>query len=164
MNCGAKTGSWKLHNRGLVLYSLAVEVQAIRRLLRSGLRHVVVKRVAGALPWFLLASLLVFCLLLPYSVSVEGRYARPAAAKAQMAVFFIALKAYRADVGEFPNETQGLQALRTNPGVPGWNGPYLPANIPSDPWGVSYRYRFYRGQPQITSIGSGTAIVGSKDE
>lgn len=59
--------------------------------------------------------------------------ARPAATKAQIAVFLVALQNYHADTGEFPTEAQGLRALRINPGVHGWKGPYVVTDIARDP-------------------------------
>jgi general secretion pathway protein G len=68
--------------------------------------------------------------------------AKISTAKAQIAAFETALGAYRLDVGSFPTTEQGLQALRTRPpGVDSWDGPYLPKEIPLDPWGHPYVYR-----------------------
>lgn len=63
------------------------------------------------------------------------------AAKTQISLFETALDTYRLDVGQYPTTDQGLQALRTMPeGVENWDGPYLPKEIPLDPWGNSYIY------------------------
>ncbi len=63
------------------------------------------------------------------------------AAKAQMALFETALDTYRLDVGKYPTSDQGLQALRTQPdGADKWDGPYLPKEVPTDPWGRPYAY------------------------
>jgi general secretion pathway protein G len=68
--------------------------------------------------------------------------AKVSTAKAQIAAFETALGAYRLDVGSFPTTDQGLQALlRRPPGVENWDGPYLPKEIPLDPWGHPYVYR-----------------------
>lgn len=84
--------------------------------------------------------------------------ARAATAKAQIAAFQTALGVYKLDTGTFPTTEQGLQALRVPPaGVKNWNGPYLPKDIPLDPWGNAYLYR-YPGQqgdePEIISYGA----------
>jgi general secretion pathway protein G len=64
------------------------------------------------------------------------------AAKAQMALFETALDTYRLDVGKYPTTGEGLQALRTKPGgAEKWDGPYLPKDVPLDPWGHPYEYR-----------------------
>ncbi|MBN9663171.1 MAG: type II secretion system protein GspG [Acidobacteria bacterium] len=66
---------------------------------------------------------------------------RVAAAHAQLAAFQTALGAYKEDTGHFPTQQQGLQPLRTQPaGEVNWQGPYLPQDIPLDPWGHDYEY------------------------
>lgn len=67
--------------------------------------------------------------------------AKATAAQAQIEGFGTALDTYLIDVGQFPTSEQGLEALRTNPGVSGWAGPYLRKEIPADPWGNQYIYR-----------------------
>lgn len=63
------------------------------------------------------------------------------AAKAQMKTFDTMLHIYQLEVGKFPTNDQGLDALVEDPGVDGWNGPYLEQkNIPKDPWGNPYEY------------------------
>lgn len=63
------------------------------------------------------------------------------AAKAQIALLGTALDAYRLDMGKYPSTDQGLDALRTNPGHDNWDGPYLPKDVPKDPWGNAYVYQ-----------------------
>jgi general secretion pathway protein G len=79
-------------------------------------------------------------------------------AKAQIAAFQTALGAYKLDTGNFPTTEQGLQALRTAPaGVLNWNGPYLPKDIPLDPWNRPYIYKFpgeHGDEPDIISYGA----------
>jgi len=79
------------------------------------------------------------------------------AAKAQMAAFETALGAYKLDVGTFPSTEEGLQALRTKPASANrWDGPYLPKEIPVDPWGNPYIYKFpgeHGDEPDIISYG-----------
>jgi general secretion pathway protein G len=84
-----------------------------------------------------------------------GHQMRPVAAEVQILAFLKALENYHAAVGAFPTEQQGLRALRTDPGVPGWNGPYLPRDLPLDPWGMAYRYRLVDGRPQIVAPRTG---------
>ncbi len=68
--------------------------------------------------------------------------AKQKAAKAQIELFGTALDAFRLDVGRYPTTEEGLKALREKPsGVEKWDGPYLPKEIPLDPWGRSYVYR-----------------------
>lgn len=79
-------------------------------------------------------------------------------AKAQIAAFQTALAAYKLDTGTFPTTEQGLQALRVVPaGTNNWNGPYLPKDIPLDPWGRPYVYKFpgdHGDEPDIISYGA----------
>ena len=64
------------------------------------------------------------------------------AAKAQIELFGTALDTFRLDVGRYPTTEEGLKALREKPsGAEGWQGPYLPKEIPADPWSRAYVYR-----------------------
>jgi general secretion pathway protein G len=64
------------------------------------------------------------------------------AAKAQIELFGTALDALRLDVGRYPTTEEGLKALREKPSdMNNWKGPYLPKEIPLDPWGKSYIYK-----------------------
>ena len=57
------------------------------------------------------------------------------AAKAQIELFGTALDAFRLDTGRYPTTEEGLKALREKPsGLDSWQGPYLPKEIPIDPW------------------------------
>jgi general secretion pathway protein G len=80
------------------------------------------------------------------------------AARTQIDNFQAALGAYKLDTGTFPTTEQGLQALRLKPAdVPQWNGPYLPKDVPKDPWGTDYVYRYpgeHGDEPEITSLGA----------
>jgi len=48
-----------------------------------------------------------------------------------------AVERYRADCGEYPSMSDGLNALVLDQGVEGWNGPY-PKRAPLDPWRQPY--------------------------
>ena len=64
------------------------------------------------------------------------------AAKAQISLLETALDTYRLDIGKYPTTDMGLQALRVQPsGLEKWDGPYMPKDIPLDPWGNPYVYR-----------------------
>ena len=70
--------------------------------------------------------------LLGYLVTPDRRFpeqAKRVAAKVQINTFEGALGQYKQDTGAFPTNEQGLSALRTNPGVKGWNGPYLSQDV-----------------------------------
>ncbi len=77
---------------------------------------------------------------------------RRVGATAQIDAFLDALEVYKKDVGAFPSS---LEDLRFDPGVGGWKGPYLPRDIPRDPWGTRYLYRARPdGIPEIVSFGA----------
>ena len=68
--------------------------------------------------------------------------AKQKAAKAQIELFGTALDTFRLDVGRYPTTEEGLKALREKPaGAENWQGPYLPKEIPVDPWNKSYVYK-----------------------
>ncbi len=78
------------------------------------------------------------------------------AAKAQIELFGTALDAFRLDVGRYPTSEEGLKALREKPsGADTWQGPYLPKEIPVDPWGRPYIYRSpgEQNEYEIVSLG-----------
>jgi general secretion pathway protein G len=83
---------------------------------------------------------------------------RITAARAQIHNFMTALGAYKLDTGTYPSTEQGLQALRMKPAdVAQWAGPYLSQEIPKDPWGRDYVYRFpgeHGDDPDIVSLGA----------
>jgi general secretion pathway protein G len=84
--------------------------------------------------------------------------ARVTAARAQINSFMTALGAYKLDTGTFPTTEHGLQALRDRPaGLTQWDGPYLPQEIPVDPWARAYVYKFpgeHGDEPDIISYGA----------
>lgn len=84
--------------------------------------------------------------------------ARVTAARAQVNAFGTALGAYKLDTSTFPTTEQGLAALRVRPAnMPLWNGPYLPQDVPLDPWQRPYIYRYpgeHGDEPDIISYGA----------
>lgn len=84
--------------------------------------------------------------------------ARRTAAHAQINSFMTALGAYKLDTGTYPTTEQGLQALRVKPeNMPQWSGPYLPQEIPLDPWARPYLYKFpgeHGDEPDVISYGA----------
>jgi len=55
---------------------------------------------------------------------------------AQMQMISTALDTYRLDVGAYPDRLEELRRSER----PGWDGPYMPRDIPADPWGNPYVY------------------------
>jgi len=84
--------------------------------------------------------------------------AKRTAARAQINSFMTALGAYKLATGTFPTTEQGLNALRAKPeGMTQWDGPYLPQDIPMDPWAHPYLYKFpgeHGDEPDIISLGA----------
>lgn len=82
--------------------------------------------------------------------------AKQKAAKAQIELLGTALDVFRLDVGRYPTTEEGLKTLREKPsGGDSWEGPYLPKEIPVDPWGRAYVYKFpgEQGEYEIVSFG-----------
>lgn len=88
----------------------------------------------------------------------QGDAARRTAARAQIQSFMTALGAYKLDTGVFPTTEMGLNALRLKPeNVNQWNGPYLPQDIPLDPWGRPYLYKYpgeHGDEPDLVCLGA----------
>ena len=83
--------------------------------------------------------------------------ARQTTAKAQISEFESVLDAYKLDVGRYPTNEEGLQAMRIRPGnVERWDGPYLRKDVPPDPWQRPYVYRFpgQHGDYDLYSLGA----------
>ncbi|MFT5814559.1 MAG: general secretion pathway protein G, partial [Psychroserpens sp.] len=56
---------------------------------------------------------------------------------AQMQMLQTSLDTYRLDVGNYPTS---LNELRTSE-INGWDGPYIPKDVPNDPWGNAYIFQ-----------------------
>lgn len=83
--------------------------------------------------------------------------AKQTAASAQIESFTTALDSFYIDVGRYPTNQEGLQALRARPSsTEKWNGPYLKKEIPVDPWNNPYVYRTpgRNGGYEIVSYGA----------
>jgi len=123
---------------------------------------------------FTLIELLIVMVILGLLASLVGPRmfgkvgkSKQKAAKAQIGLFETALDTYRLDVGKYPTTEQGLEALRRKPdGVENWDGPYLPKEIPLDPWGHPYIYRCpgEHGDYDIISYGADGRPGGSGED
>src|SRR5579883_2452120 len=72
-----------------------------------------------------------------------GDRAKVTSARSQIKSFSTALGMYKLDTGTFPSTEEGLNALRVKPATANqWQGPYLPQDVPLDPWGHPYVYKF----------------------
>ncbi|RDH85868.1 MAG: type II secretion system protein GspG [endosymbiont of Escarpia spicata] len=83
----------------------------------------------------------------------------------QIEEFGAGLDLFHLEVGRYPTTDEGLVALVEKPNsVEGWNGPYLKKKqIPEDPWGNEYLYRFPEdnGIYDLYSFGQDNAEGGS---
>ena len=68
--------------------------------------------------------------------------ARKDLAKPKMAIIESAIERYGLDCGQYPDDSEGLEALLTPPAglEEKWNGPYLKASQLLDPWDNPYIY------------------------
>ncbi|SNY51836.1 general secretion pathway protein G [Arsukibacterium tuosuense] len=57
-------------------------------------------------------------------------------AKAQMELLETSLNTYRLDMGSYPGNLDELIKSENK----NWDGPYLPKEVPADPWGNPYVY------------------------
>jgi general secretion pathway protein G len=98
-----------------------------------------------------------FAALVAPSMFQQGDKARVVAARVQINNFEQALTQYKLSTGMFPTTEQGLEALRTKPAnLNQWEGPYLKKEIPKDPWGHDYLYKYpgeHGDEPDIISYG-----------
>jgi general secretion pathway protein G len=67
--------------------------------------------------------------------------ARREIARGEIGAITTALNIFRLDVGRYPTDEEGLDALQRSPGAPNWKGPYL-ERAPQDPWKRKYVYKY----------------------
>ena len=128
-----------LDNRGFTLIELLI-VMVIIGLLASLVAPTMFKKVGGA---------------------------KRKTARAQIELLGTALDSYRLDNDVYPTTAQGLEALRVKPeGAKHWDGPYMPKNIPNDPWGNKYVYKSPgdHGDYDLTSYGVDGQSGGDEDK
>jgi general secretion pathway protein G len=86
-------------------------------------------------------------------------------AKVQVQNVMSALELFRLDVGRYPTQQEGLEALVTpTPTAPNWNGPYLKKDSAlKDPWGNPYFYQNpgQHGEVDVYSLGQDKAPGGT---
>ena len=85
-------------------------------------------------------------------------------AKAQVVNIASILDLYKLEVGRYPDQQEGLDALLEQPpDAPRWNGPYVKkADALTDPWGKMYQYRFpgEHGDYDLFTLGADQAVGG----
>ncbi len=106
--------------------------------------------IRGSRQGFTLIELLVVLVILGLLAGIVGpqvmKYvgsSKTKTARLQIEDLSAGLDLYRLEVGRYPTDEEGLQALVDKPaGASNWNGPYLKKRVvPADPWGFSYHYR-----------------------
>ncbi len=109
----------------------------------------------------LLVVLVILGLLAAFAAPQVLKYlgsAKTDAADAQIKNISAILDLYRLEVGSYPSESDGLDALVTAPGdAARWNGPYVKQRDSLiDPWGELYLYRMpgEHGDYDIYSLGA----------
>jgi len=120
-----KAGGGAVGGRGLAIAGIIVSVAT----LIIGLILAVI--IAGA--WFFAG----------HKSAVRSEQARISAAREEIANLWTAIDAYELDFGRYPSAEEGLRALIDPPQDPTrWRGPYLNRDVPKDPWGNPYVYRY----------------------
>lgn len=101
------------------------------------------KQSKRSLNGFTLIELLIVMIILGLLASLVGPElmgkvdsSRVKTAETQINMLSSALDTYRLDVGSYP---KSLKALRESDHK-NWDGPYLPKDVPLDPWGNEYQY------------------------
>ena len=109
----------------------------------------------------------IFAGLLVTRLSGRSHEARVTRAKADIrGSLSLALDLFEQDTGRYPTASEGLQALVEDPGIGGWQGPYLKSGVKADPWGTPYSYTFSAdGNGQYVLVSAGPDMqVGSDDD
>jgi general secretion pathway protein G len=85
-------------------------------------------------------------------------------AHAQIVNIASILDLYKLEVGRYPDQQEGLEALVQQPrNEPRWNGPYVKkADALIDPWGEMYQYRVpgEHGDYDLFTLGADRALGG----
>jgi general secretion pathway protein G len=111
-----------------------------------------------------LAILIILTSSVSYYVIGAQKKAYVRAAQAQIGLFDKMLEDFYLDVGSYPTDDLGLNALRVQPdGLTKWQGPYAAKDIPLDPWQSPYHYACAGTEYEIWSLGPDRAD-GTGDE
>lgn len=92
--------------------------------------------------------------------------AKQKTAKTQISMLMAALDSYRLDIGHYPSQQEGIEALVVNPGEDKWDGPYLQKGVPNDPWDNPYHYMNpgEHGEVDLYSLGADNREGGEKED
>ncbi|TKB54004.1 type II secretion system protein GspG [Ferrimonas aestuarii] len=83
-------------------------------------------------------------------------------AAAQMQMLQTSIDTYLLDIGDYPANLGELRQSSQD----GWDGPYLPKDVPMDPWGNPYVYQVpgNDGKPYLLMSYGKDGQVGGSDE
>jgi general secretion pathway protein G len=119
----------------------------------------------------LLVVLVILGLLAAFAAPQVLNYlsrAKSDAAKVQVQNIASILDLYRLEVGSYPSEDEGLDALlEPPPDAPRWNGPYVKKrDALIDPWGQTYLYRYpgEHGAYDLYSLGADQSEGGEGED
>jgi general secretion pathway protein G len=89
-------------------------------------------------------------------------------ARAQVVNIASILDLYKLEVGHYPDQQEGLEALvQQPPNEPRWNGPYVKkVDALIDPWGEMYQYRIpgEHGPYDLFTLGADKAVGGEGED
>ena len=138
---------------------------------RAGRDGARARRAAGFTLIELLVVLVILGLLAAFAAPQVLKYlgtAKTDAARAQVQNIASILDLYRLNVGSYPSEENGLDALlEPPPDAPRWNGPYVKRrDALVDPWGQMYVYRYPGefGDYDLYSLGADQAEGGEGED
>jgi general secretion pathway protein G len=123
---------------------------------------------------FTLLELMVVLLILALLGTVAApevikhlRKAKAETAKIQIDALAAAVDFFNTDVGRYPTQQEGLQALLAAPsGAAHWDGPYVKKSVSLvDPWGEKYLYKIPgdHGAFDVYTLGADKAPGGTGD-
>ncbi len=85
--------------------------------------------------------------IFPWKVPVDSSLIVPPETRSLaeiMSAYLDGIQAYHRDVGNYPSSSEWIESLVRDPGVEGWKGPYVPADLPTvDLWGRPLIYEVF---------------------